>query len=146
MRDVGFAYPGAGPVLRDVGLAVDEGRTLGIVGPTGAGKSTMIALVRRDGWSAPHLCGTCGGPGRRPPPGPGVAAVERSGRPGSVRPPRRGCSRRCPAKRGVDLYRLPKASPIPVRPSLACSDCPTVSLIRASSAGEKLRCGLSGLR
>jgi ATP-binding cassette subfamily B protein len=47
LRDVGFAYPGAAPALRGVDLAVGDGRTLGIVGPTGAGKSTVIALVNR---------------------------------------------------------------------------------------------------
>jgi ATP-binding cassette subfamily B protein len=47
LRNVGFAYPGAAPALRDVELAVDGGHTLGIVGPTGAGKSTLIALVNR---------------------------------------------------------------------------------------------------
>jgi ATP-binding cassette, subfamily B, bacterial len=47
MHDVGFAYPGAAPVLRGVDLAVADGRTLGIVGPTGSGKSTAIALLNR---------------------------------------------------------------------------------------------------
>jgi ATP-binding cassette, subfamily B, bacterial len=47
LHDVDFAYPGTAPTLRRVDLAVDEGRTLGIVGPTGSGKSTLIALVNR---------------------------------------------------------------------------------------------------
>jgi ATP-binding cassette subfamily B protein len=47
LHDVGFAYPGAAPVLRGVELAVADGRTLGIVGPTGSGKSTAIALLNR---------------------------------------------------------------------------------------------------
>jgi ATP-binding cassette subfamily B protein len=44
-----FAYPGAGApeVLHGVDLHVPAGSTLGIVGPTGAGKSTIAKLVAR---------------------------------------------------------------------------------------------------
>jgi ATP-binding cassette subfamily B protein len=45
-RGVSFAYDGT-PVLRDVTLTVPAGTTLAIVGPTGAGKSTLVALVPR---------------------------------------------------------------------------------------------------
>lgn len=45
-RGVSFAYDGV-PVLRDVSLTVPAGTTLAIVGPTGAGKSTLVALVPR---------------------------------------------------------------------------------------------------
>ena len=46
--DVVFGY-GETPVLHDVSFHVPAGRSLGIVGPTGAGKSTVINL----------LCGLC---------------------------------------------------------------------------------------
>jgi ATP-binding cassette subfamily B protein len=45
--DVGFAY-GSGPrVLTDVTLAIEPGERLALVGPTGAGKSTLAKLVAR---------------------------------------------------------------------------------------------------
>ncbi len=45
---VTFAYPGADePVLHDVSLSVRPGRTLAVVGSTGAGKSTLVNLVPR---------------------------------------------------------------------------------------------------
>ncbi|GAA1741547.1 ABC transporter ATP-binding protein [Nonomuraea bangladeshensis] len=45
---VGFSFPGAErPVLRDVRLEVRPGETVAIVGPTGAGKTTLTALVPR---------------------------------------------------------------------------------------------------
>ena len=43
---VGYTYPGAAaPALRDVSLTVRRGESLGVVGPTGAGKSTLIDLI-----------------------------------------------------------------------------------------------------
>ncbi|MDR7455338.1 MAG: ABC transporter ATP-binding protein, partial [Armatimonadota bacterium] len=45
-RGVSFAYDGV-PVLRDVSLTIPAGTTLAIVGPTGAGKSTLVALIPR---------------------------------------------------------------------------------------------------
>jgi ATP-binding cassette subfamily B multidrug efflux pump len=46
--DVTFAYPGAdAPVLRGVSFDAAPGKTLAIVGSTGAGKSTLINLVPR---------------------------------------------------------------------------------------------------
>jgi ATP-binding cassette, subfamily B, bacterial len=44
---VGFAYTPDRPVLRDVDLTVPVGSTLAVVGPTGAGKSTVAALMCR---------------------------------------------------------------------------------------------------
>jgi ATP-binding cassette subfamily B multidrug efflux pump len=47
-RDVEFRYPGAqDPVLRDISLVVEPGRTTAIVGSTGSGKSTLINLIPR---------------------------------------------------------------------------------------------------
>ncbi|GAA3104313.1 ABC transporter ATP-binding protein [Pseudonocardia yunnanensis] len=44
---VGFAYAPGRPVLREVDLTVPIGTTLAVVGPTGAGKSTIAALLCR---------------------------------------------------------------------------------------------------
>ena len=47
-RNLTFRYPGSKePVLRDISLSVDHGKTLAIVGRTGSGKSTLINLVPR---------------------------------------------------------------------------------------------------
>lgn len=43
---VWFAYDGR-PVLRGVSFRIPAGRTVGLVGPTGAGKSTLASLVPR---------------------------------------------------------------------------------------------------
>jgi ATP-binding cassette subfamily B protein len=46
--DVSFSYPGTSVrVLTDVGLSVAAGERLALVGPTGAGKSTVAKLVAR---------------------------------------------------------------------------------------------------
>jgi len=45
-RGLTFSYDGR-PVLRDVHLRVPAGQTVAIVGPTGAGKSTLVSLVPR---------------------------------------------------------------------------------------------------
>lgn len=44
---VGFAYTADRPVLQDIDLTVPVGSTLAVVGPTGAGKSTVAALLCR---------------------------------------------------------------------------------------------------
>lgn len=45
-RDVSFAY-GDTPVLTNLSFTVEAGQTVGIVGPTGSGKSTLIRLLAR---------------------------------------------------------------------------------------------------
>ena len=45
--DVTFGYDPALPVLRHVSLVIEPGETLAVVGPTGAGKSTVAKLVTR---------------------------------------------------------------------------------------------------
>jgi ATP-binding cassette subfamily B protein len=47
VRDVSFSYASGPPVLRDVSLEVEEGERLALVGPTGAGKSTLAKLMAR---------------------------------------------------------------------------------------------------
>ena len=43
-----FAYPGSTqPALAGVGFSLPAGQTLGLVGPTGAGKSTLVKLLLR---------------------------------------------------------------------------------------------------
>jgi ATP-binding cassette subfamily B protein len=46
-RDVGFAYPGGAPVLHSISFDVAAGTRVGIAGPTGAGKTTLISLIMR---------------------------------------------------------------------------------------------------
>jgi ATP-binding cassette, subfamily B, bacterial len=47
IRDVTFAYSGREPALRNVSLRVPAGATVGIVGATGSGKSTLVKLLLR---------------------------------------------------------------------------------------------------
>ena len=44
---VAFAYDENCPVLRDVSFTVKPGQTVGVVGPTGGGKSTIMSLIPR---------------------------------------------------------------------------------------------------
>ena len=46
-ESVGFGYEPDRPVLRDVSLRVAAGETVALVGPTGAGKTTLARLVAR---------------------------------------------------------------------------------------------------
>ncbi len=46
-RSVGFAYAGRSPLLKDFNLTVPAGSTIGIVGATGSGKSTIVKLLLR---------------------------------------------------------------------------------------------------
>ncbi len=44
---VAFAYDESCPVLRDVSFSVAPGQMIGVVGPTGGGKSTIMSLIPR---------------------------------------------------------------------------------------------------
>ncbi|MDY7076160.1 MAG: ABC transporter ATP-binding protein [Chloroflexota bacterium] len=44
---VDFAYVPGAPVIRDVSLVAEPGQTIALVGPTGAGKTTMVNLLTR---------------------------------------------------------------------------------------------------
>ncbi len=46
-RDLNFAYPDGTPVLKDINLKIERGKTLAIVGGTGSGKSTLVNLIPR---------------------------------------------------------------------------------------------------
>jgi ATP-binding cassette subfamily B protein len=46
-EDVGFAYPGGPPILSGISFASGPGRTVALVGHTGAGKTTAMALLQR---------------------------------------------------------------------------------------------------
>jgi ABC-type multidrug transport system fused ATPase/permease subunit len=65
-EDVDFAYRPKRPVLRDINFKVDAGQVVAIVGPTGAGKTTLANLIARfydpragritlDGYDLPDL-------------------------------------------------------------------------------------------
>jgi len=47
-RDVDFEYDPGVPVLKDVTLKAEPGQTVALVGPTGAGKTTIVNLLRKD--------------------------------------------------------------------------------------------------
>ena len=46
-EDVGFRYIDDEPVLQDINLHIRPGSTVALVGPTGAGKTSMVALLQR---------------------------------------------------------------------------------------------------
>ena len=48
IKNLSFAYPGAKRrALKNINLTLEQGKTLGIIGKTGSGKSTMINLLLR---------------------------------------------------------------------------------------------------
>jgi len=46
-RGVSFSYDPADPLIEDLSLSVRPGETVAIVGPTGAGKTTLVNLIMR---------------------------------------------------------------------------------------------------
>lgn len=49
MNDLTFTYPEtAHPVLRDLNILIEQGTTIGIVGPTGSGKTTFLRQLLRE--------------------------------------------------------------------------------------------------
>ena len=46
-KNLNFAYPDGTPVLKDINLKIERGKTLAIVGGTGSGKSTLVNLIPR---------------------------------------------------------------------------------------------------
>jgi ATP-binding cassette subfamily B protein len=44
---VTFAHAGSAPVIRDLSVSIPAGRSVALVGSTGAGKSTLVALLTR---------------------------------------------------------------------------------------------------
>jgi ATP-binding cassette subfamily B protein len=53
LDNISFGYEPDQPVLQGISLAVNAGETLALVGPTGAGKSTLVAMIPRffDPWA-----------------------------------------------------------------------------------------------
>ena len=47
LQHVAFAYGPDAPVLKDVSFTIEPGQVVGIVGPTGSGKSTVLSLIPR---------------------------------------------------------------------------------------------------
>lgn len=48
LKQVSFSYAGAGkPALQNIDLHISPGETIGIIGPTGSGKSTLVNLIPR---------------------------------------------------------------------------------------------------
>jgi ATP-binding cassette subfamily B protein len=58
-KDVTFGYAPGMPVLKNVSFRVESGETVALVGPTGSGKTSTMALVHRfyDVWSGQVLVG-----------------------------------------------------------------------------------------
>ncbi len=47
LRDVSLSYAGGEPSLREIDLTVEAGSTVALVGPTGSGKTSLVALLAR---------------------------------------------------------------------------------------------------
>lgn len=46
-KDVSFAYGNGSPALKGLSIDIEKGQTIGIIGGTGSGKSTLISLLPR---------------------------------------------------------------------------------------------------
>lgn len=46
-KEVGFSYTKGTEVLKDINFTVESGKTVALVGPTGAGKTTIVKLISR---------------------------------------------------------------------------------------------------
>jgi len=46
-EDISFHYPGGPRVIRNLNLRIRPGERLGLIGPSGGGKSTLLALLQR---------------------------------------------------------------------------------------------------
>ncbi len=46
-ENISFSYDPANPLIEDLSLVAEPGRTVAIVGPTGAGKTTLVNLIMR---------------------------------------------------------------------------------------------------
>jgi ABC-type multidrug transport system fused ATPase/permease subunit len=47
LRGVSLSYDGSAPALREVDLQVEAGKTVALVGPSGAGKTSLVGLIAR---------------------------------------------------------------------------------------------------
>ena len=147
LEGVEFSYPGAdSPVLCDVDLRAEPGRTTAIIGSTGAGKTTLLDLVPRlhdvtGGRSSSvgstcvsrtrPCCGRASRSSRRRPSSSAGRSPPTCVRPSPMRATR-SCGRRCAWRRprtssglstGVSTHPSPRSAP--PSPAGSVSACPS---------------------